>query len=107
MDKAFSRNSEFDSNSGILDAFYREYVGADRSLPQRSEQAWEILRKIVKILTGARARCLAKAFAVATALIGLIGVAGAIEMENISLSAGLGLSVLLVAIEYLALRGRK
>lgn len=107
MNRSFSEIGSFDSNNGIYEAFYKEYVEIDSRLHARKKQLSEWLSKAFKALTCTRARCLAKAFAVVASLVGLIGVAGAVEMENISLSLGLTLGTLMIAIEYFCLKRKK
>ena len=58
----------------------------------------------MQILSGATARRLARVSGVVLSLIGILGIAGAMEAGRLSLWVGLLLSALLIGVECLCLR---
>ena len=106
MNKDYSANRSIISNNGIMTAFYEEIVGAAETRRGGFEKLLSAARNAWKILTGARARVLARVLAAVMSLIGLVGVVGAMELGNISLTAGTLLGLLLILAEYFCIRSK-
>ena len=60
-----------------------------------------------QVLTGAAVRRIARAGGVVCSLIGMLGVAGAMERGTVSLMGGLAACAVLLGIEFLCLRTKK
>ncbi len=107
MNRSFTENDQFISNNGIYSQLYG-------GLGIEQKKAWSAFNSLLlklfslfEILTGATAIRLYKVAGVVFSLIGIIGIAGAIETGRLSISAGLGVCALLLAVEYLCLRPAK
>ncbi len=104
MNKDYSENRNFVSVNGIMSAFYEEIVCDAETRRSGLEKLLSTVRNAWKILSGARAKALAKVLAAVMSLIGLVGVVGAMELGSISLPAGTLLGLLLILAEYFCIR---
>ena len=104
MNKDYSENHNFFSNNGIMSAFYDEIANNTNDRKSGLETLRSSARNAWMILTGAKARTLAKVLAAVASMIGLVGVVGAMELGNISLAAGGTIGLLLILAEYLCIR---
>ena len=104
MNRSYTKNDTFVSNNGIYDALYEDGAIGEKRLEKWLDNALCKLIALLQILTGATARRLARVCGVVVSLIGMIGVAGAIETGRLSLVGGLLLAGLFVAAEYACLR---
>ena len=104
MNRSYTKNDAFVSNNGIYDALYGDGAFQEKRLEKWLDGALCKLIALMQILTGATARRLARVCGVVVSLIGIIGVAGAIETGRLSIPFGLLLAGLFVATEYFCLR---
>ena len=104
MNRTFTENSQYNSDNGILRAFYAEIVEAPVERENKEQALLEKLARICRALVGSTARRMAKAFAAVLSLVGLVGVVGAVEVGNLSPVAGLVLGLIMVACEYTCLK---
>ena len=101
MNKYFDKNDMFDSNSRIYEGFFADVTNAKNPWKKISDFLFLILR----FLSGQTVIRCAKATAVALSLIGFVGIIGAMENGALGLGTGLLIGALLLAVEYLCLRG--
>ena len=106
MNTYFEKNGNFNSNSRIFEAYFTETVKTAGTLEKSLDSLLCFLSVLLRILTGATVRRIAKVSAVALSLVGFIGVIGAIEHGSLSIGMGLLLGAVLLGIEYLCLRGK-
>lgn len=99
MNKAFSNDRNFISNSGIYEAYFTEV--------KTGIHFTDFLDRCARILSLPIAARIAKAVTVSAALLGMIGVIGAMESEASSLPFGILLASALLGVEYLCLRRKK
>ncbi|MBE6634555.1 MAG: hypothetical protein E7620_09510 [Ruminococcaceae bacterium] len=104
MNRTFTETSQFNSDNGILKAFYAEIVDTPAEREPKSGALLEKLARMGRALVGSAARRMTKAFATVLSLVGLVGVVGAVEVGNLSPAAGLALGLIMVAFEYLCLK---
>ncbi len=104
MNNTYEISNNFDSNSGIYEAFYEEVVIPAYSTPKTLCNISEKAKKLYKILTGAATKRLAMTAAAALSLLGVVGVAGGIQHGNISLLGGLAIAAFCVSVEYCCLK---
>lgn len=102
MNKYFDKNDMFDSNSRIYEGYFADVTNTKNPLKKLSDLLFMILR----FLSGQTVIRTVKAVAVALSLIGFVGIIGAMENGTLGLGTGLVIGALLLAIEYLCLRGR-
>lgn len=102
MNKYFDKNDMFNSNSRIYEAHFTD----SKKDPGALQGALNILLLILQLLSKDTFLRKIKASLVAFSLIGLIGIAGAVEIGSLGMGAGLLIGAVLVAIEYLCLRCR-
>lgn len=107
MNRMDTKKGRMDSDFGIETVYYPELRTSCGRFRRRADALLLRLLALWQILTGATARRLAKAGCVALSLIGMIGVAGAMERGTVSLSAGLAVCAVLLAVELLCLRAGK
>ena len=100
MNKYYVTNEQFNSNKRIFEAYYKE-AEIKPSILQRVADFWLAL---LSVLTSERARTVAKAASVALCLIGLIGIAGAIENGTLSIGVGILVATVLLGIEFFSLK---
>ena len=107
MNRYFDKTQEFDSNSRIFNAYYTNSKVSERPAPS----VLDSLR--AKLFSARRSKLLrsvsriAKPIVFSASLIGLLGIAAAIEAGSLGLGSGLTVSAILVAIEYLCIRSHR
>lgn len=106
MNTYFEKNENFSSNSRIFEAYFTEAVKPAGTFQKCLDSMLYLLSALLRILTGATVRRIAKVSAVALSLVGFIGVIGAIERGSLGIGMGLLLGAILLGIEYLCLRGK-
>ena len=102
MNKTFSNSSNIVSVNGIFERFYAEASVQSEAAKKLSD----LLTKAIQILTSVKTTRMLRAFAAAGSLVGLIGIAGAIEVGNLSPILGLVFASGMVAVEYICLKPR-
>ena len=107
MNRSYTENDQFISNSGIYAQLYGEAEFDKKSIRSKLNVLLFKLYSLIEILVGATALRLYKVAGAALSLIGIIGIAGAIETGRLSIVAGLFLCALLLGVEYVCLRPAK
>ena len=107
MNRSYEKNSLFNSDFGIYETFYTEETVAAGGWKSYKDALLCRLLVLAQILCGATARRIARVGIFTLCMVGTIGVAGAIEVGNLSLFPGLAICAGLLTIEWLCLRGRK
>ena len=102
MNKYFDKNDMFNSNNRTYEGYFTDTTNTKNSWKKVSDFLFMILR----FLSGQAVVRTVKAVAVALSLIGFLGIIGAMENGTLGLGTGLLIGALLLAIEYLCLRGR-
>ena len=92
----------FNSNRRIYEGYFADVTNTKNSWKRISDFLFLILR----FLSGQTVIRTVKTVAIALSLIGFVGIIGAMENGTLGLGAGLLIGTLLLAIEYLCLRGR-
>ena len=104
MNKTYDIPNNIYSNTGIYDAFYAQ-IATPAFERKNTVYKWlEGIKSIHRTLTGATAKRLAKVTGAAMSLIGIIGIAGGIQQNRISLLGGLAVAVVLLAAEFICLK---
>ena len=102
MNKYFDKNDIYNSNSRIYEGNF-----TDTTKEKKSEKGLiELLVFMLQMLFGQTFLYKAKLVLVAFSLIGFIGVVGAMEAGSLGMGSGLLIGAVLIAIEYLCLKGR-
>lgn len=107
MDRPSSYSEQIHSDFGIYEDFYAGVRVPSGKLKKAGELLLCRLTALLHILCSSAVRRLAKTAAVALCLIGMIGVAGAMEIGNLPLGAGVLICAGLLIVEFLLLRRRK
>ncbi|MBQ9806554.1 MAG: hypothetical protein IJW49_08635 [Clostridia bacterium] len=104
MNRYFDNNRDFDSNSRIFNAYYN-------AVPQTEQQRTPLLTSLRAKLSAAlrsnaarRVLRVVKPIVFSAALLGILGIAAAIEAGSLGLGSGIAVSAILLGIEYLCLR---
>jgi len=107
MNRYFDKNDNFNSNSRIFNAYYNA-EGTQIESPSVA------FKNAKTKLAGARRSALigrilrvAKPIIFSVSLLGILGVASAIEAGTLGLGSGLAIAVALLGVEYLCLRRRR
>ena len=107
MNASFEKNSTFNSNSRIFDAYFVE-TAQTASMGRRAVDTLSACvasaRSIWKYSAISR---ILRAVGVAASLVGFVGIIGAMERGTLGLGAGLVMGLLLMGMEYLCLRKSK
>ena len=106
MNRYIEKNSEFNSNRRIFEAYYNEVARPESRLQKVLETLVSYILMLVHMLSSAQVKALIKVFTVAVSLVGLVGIIGAMEQGSLGLGTGLLIGSLLIALEYLSLRGK-
>ena len=101
MNKYFDRNDVINSNSRIYEGYFTDVSNTKNPLKKLSD----ILFLILRFLSGQTLIRTIKTVMVALSLIGFLGIIGAMENGTLGFGTGLLIGTLLLAIEYLCLRG--
>ena len=104
MNKVYEIYSHHNSDNGIYEAFYKEVVAPTLSNKNMAIELSEELKKLQKTLTGAVTKRLAIVTGAALSIIGIVGVAGSIQHERISLPLGITIAALCLGAEFLCLK---
>ena len=96
-----SKNFDF---GRIYDAFYAQIAAPAFERKNRAHKWVESIKSIHQVLTGATAKRLAKVTGATLSVLGLVGVAGGIQQNRISLLGGLAVGAILLAAEFVCLR---
>lgn len=107
MNRINTESQQYYSDFGMDCSYIPEAVPSCSRLRKNLDSLLLRLFALWQILTGATAKRLAKAGGVALALVGMIGVAGAMERGTVSLFAGLAICSVLLTVEFLCLRTGK
>lgn len=105
MNKTYEISRGICSGTGIYDAFYEQIAAPAFKRKNRSYKWIEGIKSIHQTLTGATAIRLAKVMGATLSLLGIVGIAGGIQQNRISLLGGLAVAALLLASEFLCLKG--
>ena len=105
MNKAFTNNDQFISNKRIMEAYFAEAEMTAGKLDGILDRIAAILLSILSVLTCARVISLTRTCVAVGCLVGFVGLIGAMESGSISLLSGLLLSVPVLGVEYLTLKG--
>ena len=104
MNKVYDVSRDVCSDSGIYDAFYTQ-IAAPALERKNAFDKWILKAKsIYQMLTGATAKRLAKVTGATLSLLGVIGIAGGIQQNRISLLGGLAVAAILLAAEFVCLK---
>lgn len=103
MNRCFDNEQGFNSNSRIFNAYYINANSTDRALSAESKkllklQNSKLLKSVLRV---------AKPVIFSLGLVGLVGVAGAIEAGSLGLGTGVAISLALFGVEYLCLRRQR
>lgn len=102
MNKYFDKNDMFDSNNRIYEGYFTE--------SKKENYVWSgimsLLLLVIQFLSKESFLQKAKMVLVALSLIGFIGIVGAMEAGSLNMGTGLLIGAILIAIEYLCLKGR-
>ena len=107
MNRYFEDKQDFNSNSRIFNAYYANQKNTDHTARNEIDTLCEALSKARKFKLFKVALRVAKPVVFSVALIGTVGVAGAIEAGSLGLGTGIALSLALLGIEYLCLRRQR
>ncbi len=105
MNKTYDIPNNIYSNTGIYDAFYTQIAAPAFEKKNRAYKWMEGIKSTYQVITGATARRLAKVTGATVSLIGIIGIAGGIQQNRISLLGGLAVAAILLATEFICLKG--
>jgi len=104
MNKAYDVSRDVCSNTGIYDAFYAQ-IAAPVFERRNTFYKWlNRAKSICQAFTGATAKRLARVTGATLSLIGIMGIAGGIQQNRISLLGGLAVAAILLAVEFICLR---
>jgi hypothetical protein len=103
MNRCFDNNQGFNSNSRIFNAYYINANNTESAVSEQSKklakmQNSKLLKSVLRV---------AKPVVFSLALVGMVGVAGAIEAGSLDLGVGVAISLALFGIEYLCLRRQR
>ncbi len=107
MNTCFDKNSEFDSNKRIIEAYFGEDAIPSSPWRKYAEQLLFLLSALLRVLTCTKARRICKAVSLALCLVGFIGIIGAMERGVIGLGLGLLIGIAIIGIEALCLRSHR
>ena len=107
MNTTFEQKRNFNSNSRIFEGYFEETVSRAGSFRRGLDSFLYIIAAILTALTSAKAIALFKVVGVASALVGFVGIIGAVEQGTLGMGMGFLLGALLVGIEYLCLRPKR
>ncbi len=100
MNRYFENNQEFNSNSRIFNAYYHT---APQTKQKRTSLFGSLRSKLSAALcsnTARRVLRVAKPIVFSAALLGLLGIAAAIEAGALGLGAGIATSAAIIGVEY-------
>lgn len=101
MNKTYDISRDICSNTGIYDAFYAQIA---EPAFERKNAAYSCVKSICKALTGTTARRLAKVTGATLSLLGLVGIAGGIQQNRISILGGIMVAAILLGVEFVCLK---
>lgn len=104
MNRYFENKQEFNSNSRIFNAYYHT---APQTKSNRNLLSGSLRSKLLAALrsnTARRVLRIAKPIVFSASLLGLLGIAAAIEAGVLGLGAGIATSVAILGVEYLCYR---
>ena len=104
MNKAYDLSNNVYSNTGIYDAFYAQIAAPAFERKNRACKWAEGIKSIHQALTGATAKRLAKVTGATMSVLGLVGIAGSIQQNRVSLLGGLAIGAILLAAEFICLK---
>ena len=104
MNKTYDVSTGVYSNTGIYDAFYAQIAAPAFERKNAADKWIEKVKSIYQTLTGTTAKRLAKVTGATLSLLGIIGVAGGIQQNRISLLGGLAVAAILLATEFVCLK---
>ena len=104
MNKTYELSDRIHSNNGIYEAFYAEVVTPAFSRKSSVIGVVASLKKLWQILTGAAAKRLATVTVAILSILGIVGIAGSIQHEKISLFGGISIAVICLCIEHFCLK---
>lgn len=107
MNRYFDKENAFDSNSRIFNAYYINSEKAKSSTSSPLSAACAKLADVRVSKLYKRIMRIAKPVAFSLALVGIVGVAGAIEAGTLGLGTGIAVSLALLGIEFLCLRRQR
>ena len=104
MNKTYDLPNNIYSNTGIYDAFYTQIAAPAFERKNRAYKWLEGIKSIHRTLIGATAKRLVKVTGATMSLIGIIGIAGGIQQNRVSLLGGLAVAAVLLATEFVCLK---
>lgn len=106
MNAYFDKNECFDSNKGIIEAYFGESVKSTGAWDRMLELVSHWVAILLSVLTSDLCRRITKALSVAVCLVCFVGIIGAMERGTLGLGSGVCIGLLLLCIEVLCLRPR-
>ncbi len=106
MNTYFEKNSVFNSDSGTFKRKTQVGATVDSGIRRSLENILYIIISALSSVASSTVNRILRAVGVAGALIGFVGVIGAMERGTLGLASGMFVGALLVGIEYLCLRPR-
>ena len=107
MNTTFEKNSSLNSKTRIFEGYFEESAKTVGRVQRALDSFLYIISMLITALTSARAISVLRTFGVAGALVGFVGVIGAVEQGSLGFGAAFLLGAILIGIEYLCLRRRR
>ena len=104
MNAYYNKESRIDSNNDIFEAYFQTGVRRASGGQKILERLLAFVLAMVAVITGAKARRLLAVTAVALALVGMVGLIGAMESGALGIGTGFLIGAILLVIEVFALR---
>lgn len=105
MNRYFEKNDIFSSNSRIFEGYFDDVTAQKSGLEKWLEKLSCVLLSILVFLSSSTLVKTVKCLGVAGALVGFVGIIGAMEQGTLGLGTGLCIGGALLLVEYLCLRG--
>ena len=107
MNTTFDKNINFDSKSRIFETCFEEAKKLAKQIFRGVDSFLCIIIALLNALTSAKTVAIFKLLGVAGALIGFVGIIGAVEQGTLTLGTAFLIGAILIGIEYLCLRPRR
>ena len=105
MNRYFDNNGLYSSNNRIFEGYFNDVTAQKTKLEKWLEKLSRVLFSILVFLSSATFVKALKCVGVAGALVGFVGIIGAMEQGTLGLGLGLCIGAALLLIEYLCIRG--
>ena len=106
MNKYYDNNDQYISNKRIFEAYFTEIKREPSAFQKALRGALCLLASLAALIVAGKERGTFKAVSLALCLLGMIGLIGAMESGSISMLGGIGIALILLAIEYFCLAAR-